>query len=80
MHKIKKGQRFGNLVIVSEDEKIWRSGRWVRVFKCKCDCGNKSIVRLPSLLKGHTASCGCLRIRNLLKMFSFWQKIKILFQ
>ena len=34
-----------------------RGGRW----KCKCDCGNETIVDTRNLSKGHTQSCGCMR-------------------
>lgn len=30
-------------------------------WKCRCDCGNETIVTGNSLLSGNTQSCGCLR-------------------
>ncbi len=30
-------------------------------FRCKCDCGNESIVKLRKLQVGDTKACGCLR-------------------
>lgn len=49
-------QRFGRLVAI---ERHSRKGR-VTMWLCKCDCGNKKIVRGTDLRNGHTQSCGCL--------------------
>ena len=46
-------KRFGKLIAI---EYIIGS-KW----KCKCDCGNITIVRTCKLTTGHTKSCGCLR-------------------
>ena len=52
------GQRFGKLLVV---EKLPESNKFKRVlYKCKCDCGNETIVPSNSLLTGHTNSCGCI--------------------
>ena len=47
------GQRFGKL---TPFEYVVGS-KW----KCKCDCGNVSIVATSKLTMGHTKSCGCLK-------------------
>lgn len=58
---INKGDRFGKLTVVNEDPFIRiPSGQINRVFKCKCDCGNMTIVRLVHLVRLRTMSCGCL--------------------
>ena len=31
------------------------------LWRCRCDCGNESIVRSNSLLTGNVKSCGCLQ-------------------
>ena len=31
-------------------------------WECRCDCGNTTVVAANKLAKGHTQSCGCLRI------------------
>lgn len=52
------GMRFGKLVaeeLLPESNKFHR-----RQYKCKCDCGNETIVPSNSLLSGQTHSCGCL--------------------
>ena len=30
------------------------------MWRCICDCGNKAVVRLSSLVSGSTKSCGCI--------------------
>lgn len=52
------GQVFGRLVVLYPTAK--RSGSNV-IWHCKCDCGNECDVRVNSLRKGLTQSCGCLR-------------------
>lgn len=34
-------------------------------FRCKCECGNTSIVEQRNIVSGHTKSCGCLKKFNL---------------
>lgn len=50
------GQRFGRLTVLRfvgkrESEHLWR---------CRCNCGNASVVNGGNLRTGHTRSCGCL--------------------
>ena len=45
-------QKFGKLLVI----KYNGNGKWL----CKCDCGNKIIVRSDNLKTGHTKSCGCI--------------------
>lgn len=59
--KIERGDSFGRLKIIKEDEPIlWRKYKH-RVFLCLCECGNEARVRLEYLRNGHTKSCGCNR-------------------
>lgn len=54
------GQRYGQLVVRHRvDDGASTSGgiRW----RCSCDCGKDTVVPGPTLLRGHTQSCGCLR-------------------
>ena len=37
------------------------------LYKCKCDCGNITIVPGTSLRSGNTKSCGCFSIEQLIK-------------
>ena len=47
------GQRFGKLIALS----YVGNQKW----KCRCDCGNETIVFTSNLTRGHTISCGCAR-------------------
>lgn len=54
------GKRFGRLVVLEQAEyHIDKKGRKIRMWKCKCDCGNETIVRHGGLQSGTTTSCGC---------------------
>lgn len=58
-YKELSGRKFGRLKpikVVGRDE-VSRCVLW----KCECECGNKSIVKSSNLLNGNTKSCGCLR-------------------
>ena len=52
--------RFGRLIVISLYSKIGRCYTW----KCKCECGNETIVRRTNLGNGHTKSCGCFSNEN----------------
>jgi len=56
---ISAGDRFGLLTVRCAVDEETRASR--RRFECVCDCGNKVVVRAPSLYGKHTRSCGCLR-------------------
>ncbi len=53
------GQRFGQLVVLSRAPNL---GRRIR-FLCKCDCGEKVIVRGDALIAGATVSCKCFQAK-----------------
>lgn len=61
MHNL-AGMRFGLLVVVERAglDTRYKGTRPVR-WKCKCDCGNTSIVVASNLKRGVTKSCGCQR-------------------
>lgn len=48
------GQKFGRLTVLEYDPK---RARWI----CLCECGKKTWVLPPSLKRGFTKSCGCLK-------------------
>lgn len=51
------GYRFGRLTVIERaDNDKQGNAQWL----CRCDCGNKKIVRGKALRKGRTSSCGCL--------------------
>ena len=51
------GKRFNKLVVIDYAGKRAGMHRW----KCKCDCGNETIVGQTLLQTGKTKSCGCLK-------------------
>lgn len=50
------GQRFGKLTAI---EKVKIPGKLHAYWRCKCDCGNESVVCGSNLRKGGSKSCGC---------------------
>lgn len=50
------GMKFGMLTVLSRDHK-GKDRKWY--YKCKCDCGNITVVRSNALTCGNTKSCGC---------------------
>lgn len=54
---VNAGDRFGRWSVIQEVEMV---GRYVRRFRCKCDCGTETIVRMSKLRYGESQSCGCL--------------------
>ena len=63
--RLKPGQVFGRLTVLEEapapTEYITYKGLW---YRCRCQCGNETVVRRSSLVRGDTRSCGCLRREN----------------
>ena len=59
------GQQFGYLTPI-----YWIKGKG---WKCKCKCGNETIVSTAYLTTGHTTSCGCKRYetKNLINMLNY---------
>lgn len=54
------GQRYGKLIVIKEVERHYQqSGKPVRRWLCKCDCGNEKVIYQSSLRSGNTKSCGC---------------------
>ena len=51
------GKRFGQLTVIAYEEKRAGMHRW----RCKCDCGNETVVGQTLLQTVKTKSCGCLQ-------------------
>ncbi len=51
------GHRFGRLIVQSRAPNQGRSTCW----SCACDCGGSKVANSSNLLRGLTASCGCLQ-------------------
>lgn len=76
-----EGQVFGRLTVIERAENyISPSGQNLIRYKCKCECGNETIVMATSLVQGLTSSCGCLRSAGELQITQFLQKINCKFE
>jgi hypothetical protein len=51
------GQTFGKLTVQSEHG---RDDKGKKLWDCRCDCGNHTIIRTNPLTAGSIKSCGCL--------------------
>lgn len=56
--KIKEGDVFSRLTVIRECPE--RTTKQLRLWECKCECGNITEVTGTNLNNGHTRSCGCL--------------------
>ncbi len=55
------GKRFGKLTVLEKTGETVQHGTTKSpLWKCRCDCGNITLVRMDSLTSGSTQSCGCL--------------------
>lgn len=54
-------RRFGKLTAIKQ---VGNDKHGCKLWQCKCDCGNTTIVATPSLTSGNTKSCGCLSSEN----------------
>ena len=62
------GQPFGLLTVLYRcEDKVYGSGRARPQWMCQCVCGNYKKVPGDQLRNGHTQSCGCLRVKNLIR-------------
>lgn len=52
------GKRFGRLVAI---EPVDSDAHGNTFWRCKCDCGNETLVMRHHLLSGDTQSCGCYK-------------------
>lgn len=60
------GMSFGRLTVIDLHGLSPTSGRLL--WDCLCDCGGRTLTLTSSLLRGHTRSCGCLRVEALLEL------------
>lgn len=52
------GQKIGMLTVIEVAGKT--KSRKI-IWRCKCDCGNETLVVSSNLTRKHTESCGCLK-------------------
>ena len=57
------GKRFSKLLVIAYAGKADGQHLW----RCRCDCGNETVVRQTYLQSGKTKSCGCLQKRQILQ-------------
>ena len=59
------GQLFGKLTVLNfESMRKTPNGSRCSLWRCRCECGNETIVTLNNLRRGGTKSCGCGMHRN----------------
>lgn len=82
---IKNGSKFGKLTVINEVERMrLPSGQINRVFKCRCECGNITNVRLVHLARNRTLTCGCSvtcsgkpkHHKSKTRLYTIWRGIK----
>jgi hypothetical protein len=56
------GQKYGQLTVI--DVYPGRDKYKNLTLKCRCDCGNTTIVAKSKVVSGHTRSCGCLKAES----------------
>jgi len=53
------GKTFGRLTVISYEGRLGNDRR--HHWRCKCECGNETVVAERYLLEGRTLSCGCIK-------------------
>lgn len=51
------GRVFGRLTVI---EYAGSDKKWQAFWRCRCECGNETVVLGRDMVRGHTLSCGCL--------------------
>ena len=55
------GQRFGRLTVLELAAEREYSKPSLARWRCRCDCGNETVVTSAALVSGNTRSCGCIK-------------------
>lgn len=56
------GQKFNKLTVMYQvEDRVKNNGTHIARWKCKCDCGNETIVDGVALVRGRIKSCGCYK-------------------
>lgn len=77
------GKKFNKLLAIERVENQKHKTMW----KCKCDCGNETLVLTSNLTGNRTKSCGCLKNEQLIerstthnqrhtKLYEVWKTMK----
>lgn len=66
LHPFVAGARYGRLTVLEE---LYRQGKYQkeRAWRCRCDCGQETIVSVGNIVQGGVHSCGCAS-RELISM------------
>jgi hypothetical protein len=56
------GDRFGFLTV---RKRIGSTPAKSALWLCECDCGGKAVTTITKLRSGHTSSCGCSKIKEM---------------
>lgn len=57
--RLKLGAKYGRLTVI--ENRLSKS-------LVMCECGNEKVVNNDNLKSGHTKSCGCLRVENMIRI------------
>ena len=74
------GNKYGRLTVVDfSHTNKYRISHW----KCRCSCGNKSVVKRCNLISGSTKSCGCFQKEQITthgmkktKVYKVWDSMR----
>src|SRR4029077_2507161 len=58
---IKPGTRFSRLTVLESFRASRPGEHYVTMYRCRCDCGNLTVVSPSKLRRNWTKSCGCLQ-------------------
>jgi hypothetical protein len=60
-----EGRTFGRLTVIGPPEwRTFKSGKRVRLERCRCQCGTETSVYRTNLISGKSTSCGCLTLER----------------
>ena len=64
--EIQPGTKYGRLTVLERAGSDNHGALW----RCRCECGNISVVRGNALRSGRTVSCGCYRLERCIEVVS----------
>jgi len=82
------GRQFGYLTVIEcVGTHTSPCGSRRKLWKCKCKCGNETVVNASNLLNGTTKSCGCWRLSKVVerntkhggvhdRLYGIWRSMK----
>jgi hypothetical protein len=59
------GKKYGNLTVLRDDFYVYYKSGKCKKGLFKCDCGALKEIRMSSVVKGETSSCGCIFLAKL---------------